>query len=158
MDATFWATISLFAFIGLMFYLKVPGMIVNSLDSRADTIRKDLDEARKLREEAQTLLAEYQRKRRDAESEAEGIIESAKREAEGLAKEAKSKLEDYVTRRTKMAEQKITQAEHQAVQDVKSIAAERAIAASEIVLADKLSDGAPALIKSSIAEVKAKLS
>ena len=157
MDATFWATAALFVFIGLLMYLKVPGMITKSLDDRADKIRSDLDEARKLREEAQALLAEYQRKRRDAESEAESIVEAAKKEADTLATDAKAKLEEYVERRTKMAEQKIAQAETQAMQDVKAIAAERAIAASEQVLMSKLSDGGASLIKSSIAEVKSKL-
>lgn len=157
MDATFWATAALIVFIALLMYLKVPGMITKSLDDRADKIRSDLDEARKLREEAQGLLAEYQRKRRDAESEAETIVEAAKREADTLASDAKQKLDDYVERRTKMAEQKIAQAEAQAMQDVKAIAAERAIAASEQVLMSKLSDGGASLIKSSIAEVKSKL-
>ena len=157
MDATFWATAALIVFIALIMYLKVPGMITKSLDDRADKIRTDLDEARKLREEAQALLAEYQRKRRDAESEAETIVEAAKREADTLASDAKKKLDEYVERRTKMAEQKIAQAETQAMQDVKAIAAERAIAASEQVLMSKLSDGGASLIKSSIAEVKSKL-
>ena len=157
MDATFWATAALIVFIALIMYLKVPGMITKSLDDRADKIRTDLDEARKLREEAQALLAEYQRKRRDAESEAETIVEAAKREADTLASDAKKKLDEYVDRRTKMAEQKIAQAETQAMQDVKAIAAERAIAASEQVLMSKLSDGGASLIKSSIAEVKSKL-
>lgn len=158
MDATFWATAGLVGFIALMVYLKIPGKLTGALDSRADTIRKDLDEARKLREEAQALLAEYQRKRRDAESEADEIIEAAKREAGKLAGEAKTKLDDYVVRRTKMAEQKIARAEVQAVQDVKAVAAERAVAASQALIVEKLSDGGPALIKSSIAEVKARLS
>ena len=157
MDATFWATAALIVFIALIMYLKVPGMITKSLDDRADKIRTDLDEARKLREEAQALLAEYQRKRRDAESEAESIVEAAKREADTLAADAKKKLDEYVERRTKMAEQKIAQAETQAMQDVKAIAAERAIAASEQVLMSKLSDGGASLTKSSIAEVKSKL-
>lgn len=158
MDATFWATVALAVFIGLMFYLKVPGKVTGALDKRADDIRNELDQARKLREEAQALLAEYQRKRRDAEKEAEAIVESAKREADAIAAESKSKLDDYVARRTKTAEQKIAQAEQKAIQEVRILAAERAIAASEIVLAGKLSDGGAALIKSSIAEVKAKLS
>ncbi|MEM8840001.1 MAG: F0F1 ATP synthase subunit B [Pseudomonadota bacterium] len=157
MDATFWTLMGLIAFFALLAYLGVPAMITKALDDRSDKIRNDLDEARKLREEAQTLLAEYQRKRRDAEAEAEEIVESAKREAKALALDAKTKLDEYVTRRTKMVEQKISQAEVQALQDVKAIAAERAIAASEKVLIDKLSDGGAALIKSSISEVKQKL-
>ncbi|MEM8795147.1 MAG: F0F1 ATP synthase subunit B [Pseudomonadota bacterium] len=157
MDATFWTLMGLIAFFALLAYLGVPAMITKALDDRSDKIRNELDEARKLREEAQTLLAEYQRKRRDAEAEAEEIVESAKREAKALALDAKTKLDEYVTRRTKMVEQKISQAEVQALQDVKAIAAERAIAASEKVLIDKLSDGGAALIKSSISEVKEKL-
>ncbi len=70
MDATFWATVALVIFLGIMIYVKVPGMITKSLDDRADRIRDELEQARRLREEAQELLAEYQRKRKEAEKEA----------------------------------------------------------------------------------------
>ena len=88
-DATFWATAALFLFFALIAYLKVPGMMTKALDDRSDKIRNDLEEARRLREEAQQLLAEYQRKRKEAEQEAEGIICVCQaREAEALAKDA----------------------------------------------------------------------
>jgi predicted phage gp36 major capsid-like protein len=90
--------------------MKVPGMIGGALDKRADQIRNELEQAKKLREEAQQLLAEYQRKRKEAEAEAESILSAAEKEAAILRDEAKAKTEEYVSRRTAMAEQKIQQA------------------------------------------------
>jgi F-type H+-transporting ATPase subunit b len=87
-----------------------------------------------LREEAQALLGEFERKAREAETEAQAIIASAKAEAERLAAEAKAKAEDFVARRTMMAETKIAQAEAQAVADVRSAAADAAVAAAEKIL------------------------
>src|SRR5690606_33982294 len=81
MDATFWAFVALVIFIAIIVYMKVPAMIGRSLDERADNIRKELEEARTLREEAQQLLAEYHRKRKEAEKEAGDIVASAEREA-----------------------------------------------------------------------------
>jgi len=81
MDATFWAFVALIIFLGVLAYFKVPGMINGALDGRAERIRNELDEARKLREDAQQLLAEYQRKRQEAEQEAQDIVSAAKHEA-----------------------------------------------------------------------------
>jgi F-type H+-transporting ATPase subunit b len=157
-DATFWALVALVLFLALMVYLKVPGVVTSSLDKRADTIRKELDDARRLREEAQSLLAEYQRKGREAEAEAEQIIDQAKREAEALASEAARRLDDYVASRTKIAEQKIAQAEMQALQEVKALSADVAIAAAEKILGAKVKGPAgDILISRSIGDVKSKL-
>lgn len=134
----FWALISLIIFLAILVYYGVPGMIVRSLDGRADRIRKELDEARRLREEAQALLADYQRKRREAEEEAEQIVSDAKSEAERMTEEANAKLEDMIARRTKAAEDKISQAENQAVAEVRARAADLAIAAAERILSDKV--------------------
>ena len=106
MDATFWALIALIIFLGIVAYMKVPGMLTKNLDERADKIRNDLEEARRLREEAQELLAEYQRKRKEAEQEASDIIAAAERDAELMAKEAEEKTADFVARRTAMAERR----------------------------------------------------
>src|SRR5688572_32761864 len=111
--ATFWAFVALVLFLGVVVYFKVPGMISKALDARAAKIRSDLDEARRLREEAQALLAEFQQKRKEAEKEAADIVAAAKREAELLLTDAHKKTEDYVFRRTAMAEQKIAQAERE---------------------------------------------
>ncbi len=122
-------------FLGLLAYLGVHRKLIDSLDQRQARIKGELDEARRLREEAQALLAEFERKGREAESEAEAIIASAKAEAERLAAEAKTRMEDFVARRTKMAEAKIAQAEAQALADVRSAAADAAVAAAEKILA-----------------------
>jgi F-type H+-transporting ATPase subunit b len=158
LDATFWATIALLIFIAILVWLRVPGQIGASLDKRSQKIRDDLDEARRLREEAQELLAEYQRKRKEAETEAEEIVAAAKREAELLAEEAAKKTSEFVERRTAMAEQKIAQAESQAVADVKASAVNLAVAAAESIIQEKVTGKtATDLISKGIDEVKAKL-
>lgn len=157
-DPTFWALVALVLFFALLAYLKVPGTVTGALDSRAETISKELDDARRLREEAQALLAEYQRKGREAESEAEEIIDQAKREAAALTSEMAERLEEYVASRTKMAEQKIAQAEAQALQEVRALSADVAIAAAEKILGAKVKgEAADALISRSISDVKSKL-
>lgn len=157
-DATFWAFIALIIFLGLLVYLKVPAMIGKSLDARADRIRGELDEARRLREEASALLADYQRRRKEAEAEAQQIVASAKHEAELITREAKVKTEEFVTRRTAMAEQKIAQAEAQAIAEVKSSAVDLAVeAAQKLIAAKATGKTAEALVASSIGEIKSKL-
>lgn len=157
-DATFWALVGLVLFLILVVYLKVPGQIAGALDQRAAAIKTELDEARRLREEAQALLAEYQRKAREAEGEAEEIIDQAKREAEALGAEAKRRMEDYVTSRTRMAEQKIAQAEQQALQEVKALSADVSVAAAEAILSAKTKGEAGAsLVSRAIADVRARM-
>ena len=156
--ATFWAFVALVLFLGVVVYFKVPGMISKALDARATKIRHDLDEARRLREEAQALLAELQQKRKEAEKEAAEIVTAAKREAEMLLGEAHKKTEDYVTRRTTIAEQKIAQAEREAVNEVRSSAVEIAVEAARKLLADSPEIKAgEELFKSSLQELKSKL-
>ena len=156
MDATFWAFVSLLIFLGLVAYLGVPAMVTSALDKRADSIKDDLEEARRLREEAQGLLAEYERKRKDAEKEADAIVAAAKKEAAALAADAERKTADYVTRRTALAEQKIAQAEGQAIADVKAAAVDTAVEAARSIIASK-SSGSADMFKKSLAEVKARM-
>ena len=108
--------------------------VIDGIDQRQARIKAELEEARRLREEAQALLVEYQRKRHEADREAEAIIATANAEAERLAAEGKARLEDFVARRTKMVETKIAQAEAQALADVRSSAADAAVAAAEKIL------------------------
>jgi F-type H+-transporting ATPase subunit b len=158
LDATFWAFVSLIIFLALLIYLKVPGQVARALDNRADRIRGELEEARRLREEAKALLADFQRRRKEAEAEASQIVAAAKHEAELIANEARAKTEEFVTRRTAMAEQKIAQAESQAVADVKALAVDIAVAAAEKLIAAKATGkAAEDLLSRSIAEVKSRL-
>jgi F-type H+-transporting ATPase subunit b len=162
MDATAWATFWVFlgflVFLGIAVYLKLPGKLAEALDKRSAKIRSDLDDARRLREEAQTLLAEYQRRRGEAEKEAEAIVTQARREAETLAEEARTRLADYVSRRTKSVEQRIAQAEGQAVAEVRNRAIDVAAAAAARILADKAKgETGEKLVERSIAAVRANL-
>ena len=144
MDATFWAFAAFAVFFALVFYMKAPGKMGSALDKRAEAIKAELDEARRLRDDAQGILAEYQRKRQNAEREAEDIIAQAKAEADRLTEETNASLKEMIERRTKAAEVKIAQAEAQAIADVRAAAADVAVAA-----AGKIAAG--------IAEVKSKL-
>ncbi|MFK0165752.1 F0F1 ATP synthase subunit B [Rhizobium sp. NPDC090279] len=157
-DNTFFAFVGLLIFLGLVVYLKVPGMMAKSLDDRADQIRNELAEAKRLREEAQHLLAEYQRKRKEAEAEAAHIVAAAEREAEMLTAEARKKTEEFVANRTALSEQKIKQAEADAMKAVRSAAVDLAIAAAESVLAKK-ADGSiqSGLFNDAVKEVKTRL-
>jgi F-type H+-transporting ATPase subunit b len=158
MDATFWAFIALVIFIGVIVYFKVPGIIGKSLDERATKIRNELDEARRLREEAHQLLGEYQKKRKEAEKEAADIVAAARREAEGLVEDAHKRTEEYVARRTALAEQKIGQAEREAVAEVRSIAVDVATEAARTVLAGKLDQQTSTkLFQDSLKAVQSKL-
>ena len=157
-EAEFWVAVAFVLFIGVLVRFGVPRLIVDGLDSRAARIKNELDEAKRVREEAQALLAQYQRKRGEADREAEAIVSAARAEAERLAADAKAKVEEFVARRTQMAETKIAQAEAQALADVRSAAADAAVAAAEKILSEtakgKVGDD---LIAQGIRDLKAKL-
>jgi F-type H+-transporting ATPase subunit b len=133
-EPLFWVLLSFIGFMALLAKFGVPALIGKTLDARADNIRKELDEARKLREDAQALLADYQLKAREAENEAKGIIEQAKLEAQALATESRKALGESLERRTKMAEEKIARAEAQAVSEVRATAVGSAMSAAEKIL------------------------
>lgn len=157
-DNTFWAFVALVIFLGVVFYYKAPAFLGKSLDARAARIRADIEEARASKEEAKRQLAEYGRRRREAETEAAEIVASARREAAGLLEEARQKTDDYVTRRTAMAETKIAQAEQDAVAEVRATAVSIAIAAAEKIIADRNAGGeSGGFIDQSIGEVRRRL-
>jgi F-type H+-transporting ATPase subunit b len=157
-EAEFWVAVAFVVFIGVLIYFRVHKLIVDGLDQRTARIKAELDDARRLKEEALALLAAYQRKQSEAEHEAAEIVAGAKAEAERLAIEAKAKMEDFLARRTKMAETKIAQAEAQALADVRAAAADAAVAAAEKILTVSAKGKvAEDLISRSIADVKAKL-
>ena len=157
-DAEVWVTLAFVVFLGLLGYVGVHKSLAKALDDRAARIKAELDEARKLKDEAALLLAEYQRKRQQAESESQEIVAGAKAEAERLAVEAKARIEEFVARRTKMAETKIAQAEAQAAAEVRSAAADAAVAAAERILSrEAKGELANALIAKGIADIGKKL-
>lgn len=154
----FWVLVAFIAFFALLAYLGVPAMAGKTLDDRAEGIRKELDEARKLREDAQALLADYQRKAKDAESEARSIVDAAKREAEALAADARKALQESIERRSKLAEEKIARAEAQAVGEVRATAVQAALSAAEQIIKGRVAGStSDTLIDQSIRDLKGKL-
>ncbi len=154
----FWVAVSFFAFLAFLAYLGVPGIIAKALDGRAEGIRKELDSARRMREDAQALLTDYQRKTADAEKEAHAIVEQAKREGQALKAEAERKAAEMIERRVRVAEEKIARAERQALSEVRTAAVDAAISASRKILTTKASgDIGQKLVDESIQELRTKL-
>src|SRR5438132_11152959 len=157
-EPEFWVAVAFVLFVGVLIYVGVHKKLIEAHEPRSSRIQAELDEARRRRDEAGKLLAEYQRKQREAEREAEAIIADARAEAGRVAAEARVKMEEFVARRTKLAETKITQAEAQALADVRAAAADAAVMAAEKILRDsakgKIADD---LIVQGIAAVQAKL-
>jgi F-type H+-transporting ATPase subunit b len=153
-----WVLVSFILFIALLVYLKVPALVAKILDERAAKISKELDEAKRLRQEAEVLLAEYKKKRSDAEAEAKDIIAAAKVEAEAYADESEKKLKEALARRQAQAEQKIAMAEAAAVKDVRAAAADLAMSAAAALLKDAASGKTgEKLVSESISAVKSRL-
>jgi F-type H+-transporting ATPase subunit b len=153
----FWVAVSFFLFLGLIFYFGVHKKLAAALDSRSERIAKELDEAKRLREEAAMVLADYRRKQGDAVKEAEGIINLASKEAEILAAETRRSMKEHFDRRMKLAEDKIARAEVDALRAVQAAAADAAVAAAEIVIATKLTPAeADKLVKQGIDALKSK--
>jgi len=138
-DPAFWAAVAFVIFIAAT-AKTISRLLTAGLDKRADKIRSDLEEAEKLREEAQDLLASYQRKQRDALAEAEAIIAHAGEEAERLAVQERDKLEAALERRQKQAIDRIAQAEAQALDLVRAKTVDVALDATRDYLAKELKD------------------
>ncbi|MEN3351825.1 MAG: F-type H+-transporting ATPase subunit b [Bradyrhizobium sp.] len=153
-----WVAIAFVILMVVFAYLGVHRTLLTALDHRAERIKAELDDARRLKEEAAKLLGDYKARRASAEREAEDIITSAKAEAERIAAEAKTRMEEFVARRTKTAEGKIAQAEAQAVADVRAAAANAAVAAASTILSQSVKGSvADDLLNKGIAEVRSKL-
>ena len=158
LEAETWVAIAFVILMAVFAYFGIHRTLLQALDKRAERIKAELDDARRLKDEAAKLLGEYKTKRASAEREAEEIISSAKAEAERIATEAKAKMEDFVARRTKTAESKIALAEAQAIADVRAAAANAAVTAASAILSQSVKGSvADNLLAKGIAEVKAKL-
>jgi F-type H+-transporting ATPase subunit b len=157
-DPETWVAIAFVILMGLFGYLGVHRTVLKALDNRGVRIKAELDDARRLKDEAAKVLEQYKARRASAEREADEIIATAKAEAERIASEAKAKMEDFVTRRTRTAESKIALAEAQALADVRAAAAEAAVAAASTILSQSVKgEVADDLLAKGIAEVSQKL-
>ncbi len=145
-------------FIAVLFYFKVPGMIGGALDNRAEGIKSELDEARALHEEARSLLASYERKQSEVQTQADAIVAAAKDDAALAAEQAKVDLEKSIARRLAAAQDQIASAEASAVKEVRDQAISVAVSAANAVLAKQMTaTQANKLIDAAIADVGAKL-
>ncbi len=157
-DTSFWAFIGLVGFFAILWRAGAHKALAKSLDGRADAIRNELDEARRLREEAQEMLARIERQQRDAANEADEIVKKAKQDAEFIRENAKKELAARIERRTVLAEQRIAQAEAQAAKDVKALAADLAVEAAAKLLAENLTKTQRnALVKDATGELAERL-
>jgi F-type H+-transporting ATPase subunit b len=156
--AEFWVGAAFLVFAALLTFLRVPQAILGLLDSRGKKIQDQLDEATRLREEAQALLAEIKTRREETERTAQAMLASARTEAERLRTESRTKLEEQIARRTVLAERRIATAEAQAAAEVKGAAADLAAAAAERVLSARLSAGGPdPLVDAAIGDLRTRL-
>lgn len=157
-NTNFIVTLGFILFILVLFYFKVPGMIGKMLDQRAEGIKNELDEARALRDEAQAILASYERKQKEVQEQADRIVEAARKDAEAAAAQAKEDLAKSVARRLAAAEDQITSAQSAAERDVRDAAVSIAINAARDVIAKQLTAAeANKLIDAAISDVETKL-
>lgn len=156
-DATNIALVAFILFFVLLWRLNVHTMILSALDARSNEIAKELHDARRLREEAEKLLAEYQAKKAAADAEAKVIVETAKEQAAAVAEETRQSMLSAMARREKQAEDRIASAETKAADEVRAAAAEAAIAAAERMIRERMNDGAQAaLVQEGVGEMKRK--
>jgi F-type H+-transporting ATPase subunit b len=153
-----WVAVAFVILMIVFAWLGIHRTVLTALDHRAERIKAELDDARKLKDEAAKVLAEYKARRATAEREAADIVANAKAEAERIAADAKTKMEDFVARRTKTAESKIAMAEAQALADVRAAAADAAVQAASTILSQSVKGSlADDLLTKGIAEVRQKL-
>ncbi|WP_298911766.1 F0F1 ATP synthase subunit B [uncultured Algimonas sp.] len=138
LSSEFWVLVPLFLFFALVAWKGGFRAMGGALDKRAEAIRDELDEARRLREEAQALLASYQRKQAEAEAQATEIVEKARRDAESMAAQARADLSERLQRRAAQAEAKIASAEAQALAEVRARAADLAVDTARDLIATEL--------------------
>jgi len=157
-NTNFIVLLAFLLFIAVLIYFKVPTLLGDMLDKRAVSIRSELDEARALREEAQTILASYERKQKEVQEQSERIIAHAREEAEIAAAQAKQDLEASIVRRLQAAEEQIASAEANAVKEVRDRAIAVAVAAAGDVVSKQMTDASgDALIDDAIVQVETKL-
>lgn len=157
-DPSTWVLLGVVVVLGILYRAGAHKTIAKALDARAVKIKEDLDQAQSLREEAQELLAEYQRRQRAAEDEAQAIIEHAKRDAKRLAEESRDKINAQIARRTAAAEARIARAEGQAIAEVRGQTADLAVAAARTIIRNRMDAASQnSLIDKAISGVQSRL-
>jgi len=157
-NTDFVVIIAFLIFVGILVYYKVPGLVGGMLDKRAEGIKAELDEAKALREEAQSLLASYERKQKEVQEQADRIVASAKEEATNAAAAAKDDIAKSITRRLAAAAEQIESAQAAAVKDVRDQAIMVAVGAAKDVMAKQMdAKSAGSLIDDAITTVSEKL-
>ncbi|MDP5085042.1 MAG: F0F1 ATP synthase subunit B [Yoonia sp.] len=157
-NTDFVVSVAFLIFLGILAYFKVPGLVGGMLDKRAESIKAELDEAKALRDEAQALLASYERKQKEVQEQADRIVAAAKEEATNAATAAKDEIVKSITRRLAAAEEQIASAQAAAIKDVRDQAIMVAVAAAKDVMAKQMdAKAAGALIDDAIATVSEKL-
>ena len=158
LDPETWVGVGILIFLGLLVWKKVPSLVAKTLDARANRIAQELDDARKLRTDAEALLIEYQRRTAEVEKEAQAIISQARAEAQRIATEARAALDSQVERRARIAQEKIARAEAQALAEMRTLAANAAVNAAEKLIAERLGeDGDAKLIRDGIKDLPGRL-
>ncbi len=157
-NTNFVVLLAFLLFVGVLLKLKVPGMIGGVLDKRAEGIRSELDEARALREEAQTILASYERKQKEVQEQADRIVAAAREDANLAAEQAREDLQKSIARRLAAATDQIASAQASAVKEVRDRAITIAVAAANQVMAKQMTAAkGNKMIDDAIAEVETKL-
>lgn len=158
LDPETWVGVGILIFLGLLVWKKVPNLVAKTLDARANRIAQELDDARKLRTDAEALLIEYQRRTAEVEKEAQAIVSQARAEAQRIATEARAALDSQVERRARIAQEKIARAEAQALAEMRTLAANAAVNAAEKLIAERLGeDGDAKLIRDGIKDLPGRL-
>ena len=157
-NAELWVAIGLILFFVIVVVAKVPALVAGILDAKAAKIQADLDEAARLRSEAEAMLAQIRREKAEAEQQAKAMLQAAEEEAARLEVEAEERLAESIARREQLAERRIAQAEAQATAEVKAAAADQAAAAAERILAARLASGAQdPLLDQAIGQIDTRL-
>jgi F-type H+-transporting ATPase subunit b len=153
-----WVAIGLIVFLAIIFMTGAHNIALGSLDQKAKAIQDNLDEAERLRKEAEAMLVEIRAQREAAEAQGKAMLAEAKLEAKRLEAEAKARLEDTIARRTALADRRIATAEAQATQDVKSAAADLAASMAEQVLSSRIAKAkSDPLVDKALSELAGRL-
>ena len=137
-DATFWVAISFFIFVGILVYLKVPQKINNSLNDKINEMKKELNEAEKLKIEAKNLLSNYENKLDKSKKETQEIVNLAKKDSEKFILEKTKKFHDVIENKKKNAEQKIIQMKENALRDIKNVSVKISIESVEHLIKNSI--------------------